>query len=211
MLGFFVVKLKNRIVRLFIMTKITRRSFLKGAGVAALAVAAAGVMTGCKQENVPGTDIPNVPTVTSKEVTLIFVDAATGNGLDPDTNKIYTVLKDATVIDPKTIPVSLYPADWDLAVADVVEIHDNGNMIFAIIPVSKSESSEITETKEVEVTLQIVNPIDSVNTLKVKVTLPTDATSVKTSSITLPEGYEWVEGMEGAERPIGVSFLIKRV
>ena len=49
---------------------ISRRRFLKSAGVAALAVAAAGVLAGCdggdSSSKVPGTDTPNVPEVTSK-------------------------------------------------------------------------------------------------------------------------------------------------
>lgn len=49
------------------MSNISRRKFLKGAGVAALAVAAAGVLTGCS-----GNDAPAVPGVT-KKVTVIFM------------------------------------------------------------------------------------------------------------------------------------------
>jgi len=37
----------KKIVRLILMSNISRRKFLKGAGVAALAVAAAGVLAGC--------------------------------------------------------------------------------------------------------------------------------------------------------------------
>ena len=41
------------------MSNISRRKFLKGAGVAALAVAAAGVLTGCSNNDIPVT--PNEP------------------------------------------------------------------------------------------------------------------------------------------------------
>ena len=37
------------------MSNISRRSFLKGAGVAALAVAAAGVLAGCSDKETPDT------------------------------------------------------------------------------------------------------------------------------------------------------------
>lgn len=194
------------------MTKITRRSFLKGAGVAALAVAAVGVMTGCAQDNVPGTDVPNVPTVTSKEVTLIFVDAATGNGLSPDTNKTYTVLKDATVIDPETIPVSLYPAEWDLAVKGTVEIHDNGNTVFAIIPVVKGSSSEINkETQEVEITCQVWNAAmaGGDSSFTVKITVPADATTYTQADVTLLDGYEFYE--ESFELPLGAPVVVTKL
>ena len=51
------------------MSNISRRKFLKGAGVAALAVAAAGVLAGCSKE-----DVPVIPEVTAKDVTVKFVD-----------------------------------------------------------------------------------------------------------------------------------------
>ena len=51
------------------MSNISRRKFLKGAGVAALAVAAAGVLAGCS-----GNDVPSIPDVTVKDVTVKFVD-----------------------------------------------------------------------------------------------------------------------------------------
>lgn len=51
------------------MSNISRRKFLKGAGVAALAVAAAGVLAGCSKD-----DVPVIPGVTAKNVTVKFVD-----------------------------------------------------------------------------------------------------------------------------------------
>ena len=50
----------KKIVRLIIMSNISRRQFLKGAGVAALAVAAAGMLTGC------GSSAPEMVDVTVK-------------------------------------------------------------------------------------------------------------------------------------------------
>ena len=47
------------------MSNISRRQFLKGAGVATLAVAAAGVLAGCS-----GNDVPSIPDVTAKDVTV---------------------------------------------------------------------------------------------------------------------------------------------
>ena len=51
------------------MSNISRRQFLKGAGVATLAVAAAGVLAGCSKD-----DVPVIPEVTAKDVTVKFVD-----------------------------------------------------------------------------------------------------------------------------------------
>lgn len=82
---------------------ISRRRFLKSAGVAALAVAAAGVLAGCdggdSSSKVPGTEVPDVPGTTSKSVKIIFADvdnggAGVGNGGD---DYEHPVLKDATV------------------------------------------------------------------------------------------------------------------
>ena len=51
------------------MSNISRRQFLKSAGVATLAVAAAGMMAGCSKD-----DVPVIPEVTAKDVTVKFVD-----------------------------------------------------------------------------------------------------------------------------------------
>ena len=53
------------------MSNISRRQFLKGAGVATLAVAAAGVLAGCSGN--AGPDVPDVPGVTTRPVTVIFI------------------------------------------------------------------------------------------------------------------------------------------
>ena len=63
------------------MSNISRRKFLKGAGVAALAVAAAGVLAGCS-----GNDVPSIPGVTAKDITVNFVDYD-GKLIDSDLKK----------------------------------------------------------------------------------------------------------------------------
>ena len=86
----------KKIVRLILMSNISRRKFLKGAGVAALAVAAAGVLTGCSNG-----DAPVIPEVT-KEVKVIFMC----NGA--------TAGKDGSVVvdeDAKTVLVSQIKAE----------------------------------------------------------------------------------------------------
>ena len=86
----------KKIVRLILMSNISRRKFLKGAGVAALAVAAAGVLTGCSNG-----DAPVIPEVT-KEVKVIFMC----NGATAGKDGSVVVKKDA-----KTVPVSLIKAE----------------------------------------------------------------------------------------------------
>ena len=77
------------------MSNISRRQFLKSAGVAALAVAA---LTGCKK--LPDTDIPDVPGVTSVDLRVLFVDEK-GNPVGNSVTGVYetTVLKDAKKYD----------------------------------------------------------------------------------------------------------------
>ena len=59
------------------MSNISRRKFLKGAGVAALAVAAAGVLAGCS-----GNDAPAVPGVTKKVTVIFMCNGATAGKFD---------------------------------------------------------------------------------------------------------------------------------
>ena len=81
------------------MSNISRRQFLKGAGAAALAVAATGVLAGCSKDDIP--DTPVIPEVT-KEVKVIFMC----NGATAGKDGSVVVKKDA-----KTVPVSLIKAE----------------------------------------------------------------------------------------------------
>ena len=84
------------------MSNISRRQFLKSAGVATLAVAAAGMMAGCSKDDIPDTpDKPVIPEVT-KEVKVIFMC----NGVTAGNDGSVVVKKDA-----KTVPVSLIKAE----------------------------------------------------------------------------------------------------
>lgn len=193
---------------------ISRRRFLKNAGAAALAVAAAGVLAGCdggdSSSKVPGTDTPNVPEVTSKQVKIIFADvdnggAGIGNGGD---YYEHPVLKDATVVDPKSIPADKIPQGYELADTTPVEIIDNGNTLLAIVKVKKTVDTSIN----VRVTLQLINATAADNQRELVVKMPGDAAYIYTDDITLPEDLIWAPGMEGEKRPIGRAiFLVKKV
>ena len=193
---------------------ISRRRFLKSAGAAALAVAAAGVLAGCdggdSSSKVPGTDTPNVPEVTSKQVKIIFADvdnggAGIGNGGD---YYEHPVLKDATVVDPKSIPADKIPQGYELADTTPVEIIDNGNTLLAIVKVKKTVDTSIN----VRVTLQLINATAADNQRELVVKMPGDAAYISTDDITLPEDLIWAPGMEGEKRPIGRAiFLVKKV
>lgn len=176
------------------MTKITRRSFLKGAGVAALAVAAAGVMTGCAQDNVPGTDIPNAPTVTSKEVTLFFFDESTSEQI-AGANKTMSVLKDAKVVNTADIPAELIPEDYHIAKEAALEIREHAENDLRVY-VWVTRDTLTPTTKEITVKLMITNPELGENMQKeITVIVPADATTVSVKQITLPEGFAWAEGV----------------
>lgn len=70
------------------MDQISRRSFLKGAGMTALAVAAVGMMTGCKGEDV-------VPDPQKVDVAVIFCRSSMGVESKLPTGKIQVVEKAA--------------------------------------------------------------------------------------------------------------------
>ena len=75
------------------MDKISRRSFLKGAGMTALAVAAVGMMTGCKGEDV-------VPDPQKVDVAVIFCRSDMGVESRLPSGKIQVVEKAAKEKQP---------------------------------------------------------------------------------------------------------------
>ena len=75
------------------MDKISRRSFLKGAGMTALAVAAVGMMTGCKGEDV-------VPDPQKVDVAVIFCRSGMGVESSLPSGKIQVVEKAAKEKQP---------------------------------------------------------------------------------------------------------------
>ena len=173
--------LERKIVRLIIMANISRRQFLKSAGVAALAVAA---LTGCKK--IPDTDIPDVPEVTSVALRVLFVDEKNnpvGNG---DTGHYdTTVLKDAKKYDPKLIPADKLPKGYELISEDEVDITNNGNMNIALVPV-KQHKEVVTSTKYVKVTFQ---NCDTGKQIVKQFKVAEDAKQITVADITVPEGW----------------------
>ena len=163
------------------MSNISRRKFLKGAGMAALAVAAAGVLAGCSGNNVPGTDVPDVPEVTSKTINVIFLDNTTLNAVGETTT--LKVLKDATTANPKTIDEAAIPAGYKLAKTDMVEIRTDetkGEYIFAYV-------EKIKTTKTIK-----VKTLETPNTFgEATAEVEPDATGVYLSQIQLPSGYSF--------------------
>lgn len=163
------------------MANISRRQFLKSAGVAALAVAA---LTGCKK--LPDTDIPDVPGVTSVALRVLFVDEK-GNPVGNSVTGVYetTVLKDAKKYDPKLIPADKLPKGYELISEDEVDITNNGNMNIALVPV-KQHKEVVTSTKYVKVTFQ---NCDTGKQIVKQFKVAEDAKQITVADITVPEGW----------------------
>lgn len=168
---------------------ISRRRFLKSAGAAALAVAAAGVLAGCdggdSSSKVPGTEVPANP-VTSKKVNVIFTDVEAAPG---DANvgeyKDMSVLKDAKTVDPKNIPADKLPQGYELADTTPVAIFEAPNGYdYAEVSVKKIPVT----TRQVDIKLMCMTDKKIETGVA---TISKDVNTVKPSEIVLPEGHEF--------------------
>ena len=178
------------------MSNISRRKFLKGAGVAALAVAAAGVLAGCSGNDVP--DVPDVPGVTTRPVTVIFMKDE-GNGVTNvvgETAKI-DVLKTENSVKVADIDKKLLPEGFHLenekAVVEIRKDASKGEYIIVFV----TDVTYTPATKEVDIKVAITNPKagEAVMTT-VKANVKKDATTISAAEITLPDGFTWAEGTE---------------
>lgn len=170
------------------MSNISRRQFLKGAGVATLAVAAAGMLAGCSKE-----DVPVIPEVTTRPVMVIFMaDKGNGETVVVETAKIDVLKTEDSVkvadIDKKLLPEG-YHLENEKAVVEIRKDASKGEYIIVFV-------TDVTyATKEVEVKLHVTNPTLGEDPQKiVKVTVAKDATTIRIGQIKLPEGYEFVPG-----------------
>lgn len=174
------------------MSNISRRQFLKGAGVATLAVAAAGVLAGCSKE-----DVPVIPEVTTRPVMVIFM-ADKGNGetvvvgeTEIDVLKTEDSVKVAD-IDKKLLPEG-YHLENEKAVVEIRKDASKGEHIIVFV----TDVTYTPATKEVDIKVAITNPKagEAVMTT-VKANVKKDATTISAAEITLPDGFTWAEGTE---------------
>lgn len=126
----------KKIVRLILMSNISRRKFLKGAGVAALAVAASGVLTGCS-----GNDAPAVPGVT-KKVTVIFMC----NGATAGKDGSVVVDEDAKTVLVSQIKAEQIPQGYTVESTGELKIQEIGGKECVLVTLKK-----IATTKPVTV------------------------------------------------------------
>lgn len=175
------------------MSNISRRQFLKGAGVATLAVAAAGVLAGCSKE-----DVPVIPEVTTRPVMVIFM-ADKGNGetvVVDETAKIDVLKTEDSVkvadIDKKLLPEG-YHLENEKAVVEIRKDASKGEHIIVFV----TDVTYTPATKEVDIKVAITNPKagEAVMTT-VKANVKKDATTISAAEITLPDGFTWAEGTE---------------
>lgn len=125
---------QKKIVRLILMSNISRRKFLKGAGVAALAVAAAGVLAGCSKE-----DVPVIPEVTAKDVTVKFVDR---NGKEVGSTVVKNVKLTETKMNSNDVKA---PEGYVVGiVGDQFIDWDNQTVTFTVDKVDKKETDKVT-------------------------------------------------------------------
>ena len=95
------------------MSNISRRKFLKGAGVAALAVAASGVLAGCSgSTSVPDKPTPGVPDKTVHIYYMINVQPVNGEPVEISVNGLATYVTYETI--KANIPADA-AADYDCA------------------------------------------------------------------------------------------------
>ena len=198
----------EKIVRLILMSNISRRKFLKGAGVAALAVAAAGVLAGCS-----GPDVPDVPGVTTRPVTVIFMKDE-GNGVTNvvgETAKI-DVLKTENSVKVADIDKKLLPEDYHLENENaVVEVRkDDSKGEYIIVFVTDVTVTPTKKTIDVKL-LELPN-----NYIKAKAEVAVDATGVSAADIQLPDGYKLSTDYSTEEellkvRPFDTVFIVTKL
>ena len=197
------------------MSNISRRQFLKGAGVATLAVAAAGVLAGCSGNVGPDVpDVPDVPGVTTRPVLVIFMEDRGNNGTVAvgETAKI-DVLKTENSVKVADIDKKLLPEDYHLENENaVVEIRkDDSKGEYIIVFVTDVTMTPTKKTIDVKL-LELPN-----NFIEAKAEVAVDATGVSAADIQLPDGYKLSSADYGTEeellkvRPFGTVFIVTKL
>lgn len=171
------------------MSNISRRKFLKGAGVAALAVAAAGVLAGCSgSTSVPDKTTPGVPDKTVHINYLIGVQTVNGTLVDISVNGLATYVTYETI--KANIPANA-AADYDCAKKNY-DIEKDGTVT---VKLQKKASAKPTKTVEI----RYYNGTTEVGGTDLVYSLDVDeeATVVNLSKLGLEKtGYKLADGVE---------------
>lgn len=173
----------KKIVRLIIMSNISRRQFLKGAGVATLAVAAAGVLAGCS--NVPDKPTPGVPDKTVHIYYMIGVQPVNGEPVEITVNGLATYVTYETI--KANIPANA-AADYDCAKKNY-DIEKDGTVT---VKLQKKASAKPTKTVEIRY-YEGTNPVGGTE-LIYSLDVDEEATVVNLSKLGLEKtGYKLAE------------------
>ena len=173
------------------MSNISRRKFLKGAGVAALAVAAAGVLAGCSgSTSVPDKTTPGVPDKTVHINYLIGVQTVNGTLVDISVNGLATYVTYETI--KANIPADA-AADYDCAKKNY-DIEKDGTVT---VKLQKKASAKPTKTVEIRY-YEGTNPVGGTE-LIYSLDVDEEATVVNLSKLGLEKtDYKLADGTENS-------------
>lgn len=161
---------------------ISRRAFLKGAGVAALAVASSAMLSGCSSDA--------VEEVVKKDVTVFFIYG----GVKQDTTATVKVLKTATTFNTALITPDKLPKGFKVA--------KQGEVAISADNTAEVEITVGTATKIVEVRFFVgQQQLPKTGTAEVAA----DATVVNASEIKMPDDYARMYEITNGQPAIGTD------
>ena len=146
---------------------------MKGAGTAALAVAAAGVLAGCSNDSV-------IESVEKKEIRVVF---ALSNGQTVGEYKTMKVAKDASGIDASQIDKAIIPAGYSVVSTGNLKIENVAGKDTVTVIVKQDPT-----TKKITVKFYDKDK-ETFLTETATITVGIDATTVDTANVTPPAGY----------------------
>lgn len=171
------------------MSNISRRKFLKGAGVAALAVAAAGVLAGCSgSTSVPDKTTPGVPDKTVKIKYMLGVQMVNGEPVEISVNGLATYITYETI--KANIPADA-AADYDCAKKNY-DIEKDGTVTVVLQKKASAKPTKPVEIKYYEGT----NPVGGTD-LIYSLDVDEDAKKIDLNKLGLEKtGYKLADGVE---------------
>ena len=171
------------------MSNISRRKFLKGAGVAALAVAAAGVLAGCSgSTGVSDKPTPGVPDKTVKIKYMIGVQMVNGEPVEISVNGLATYVTYETI--KANIPADA-AADYDCAKKNY-DIEKDGTVTVVLQEKASAKPMKTVEIRYYNGTTE-VGGTNLVYSLEVD----EDAKKIDLSELELEKaGYKVMSGVE---------------
>ena len=182
------------------MSNISRRKFLKGAGVAALAVAAAGVLAGCSgSTGVSDKPTPGVPDKTVKIKYMLGVQMVNGEPVEISVNGLATYVTYETI--QKNIPADA-AARYDCAKKNY-DIEKDGTVTVVLQEKASAKPKKSVEIKYYNGTTE-VGGTEFIYSLDVD----EDAKKIDLSKLELEKtGYKVASGVEsGIIKAEGTKF-----